>query len=266
MSNNFLFSIVIPAFNRAWCISRAVTSAIKFASQFSQVEIIVVDDGSRDESAAIAEAVYRQHPNAEQIGFALIRHEKNRGVCGAKNSGALAAKGKWVVFLDSDDELVPEVAHELYGALLANDRFPLHFFRSIESGEASSSTKLDKDVVHLRDLNALLTVGTGGEALPVVKAEVFRKFLYDEDVNGYESLSYLRIAAAYSYVVVHSTRARRYYTDHADRLSSKAGMKRRYSSICVGHRRVLREHWSSMSVLTRTIQCLRILKSHVLAI
>lgn len=65
-------------------------------------EVIVVDDGSEDETAAVA----------ERLGAKVIRHGRNRGLAAARNTGVLAASYAWVALLDSDDEWLPHhLAH-----------------------------------------------------------------------------------------------------------------------------------------------------------
>ncbi len=93
-----LFSIVIPMYNRQREIRRAVESCL--AQRFGDFEVIVVDDASQDDSAAVV-ASYSD-PRIK-----LVRHEQNRGECPARNTGVAASLGEWVVFLDSDHALKP---------------------------------------------------------------------------------------------------------------------------------------------------------------
>jgi glycosyltransferase involved in cell wall biosynthesis len=90
-------SVVIPAYNRANCVACAVESAL--AQTFRDFEIIVIDDGSSDNTTEIL----------KQFGdkIRLIRQE-NRGVSAARNTGIHFARGKWIAFLDSDDYWHPE--------------------------------------------------------------------------------------------------------------------------------------------------------------
>lgn len=101
------FSIVIPAFDREREILRAVDSCL--AQSFSSYEVVVVDDGSTDGTAAAVETRWDSRVR-------LVRHPANRGVCSARNTGVRASAGKWIVFLDSDDELRPDCLARVFEA------------------------------------------------------------------------------------------------------------------------------------------------------
>lgn len=92
------FSIVIPMYNRQREIRRAVESCL--AQDFTDFELIVVDDASQDGSIAAVSSY--SDPRIK-----LVRHEQNRGQCPARNTGVAAGRGEWVVFLDSDHSLKP---------------------------------------------------------------------------------------------------------------------------------------------------------------
>ncbi|MGA9048014.1 MAG: glycosyltransferase family 2 protein [Dehalococcoidia bacterium] len=92
-------SIIIPTFNRSHVLARAIKSAL--LQTYQDFEIIVVDDCSSDSTSVIVGGL-----NDGRISY--IRHEKNRGVAAARNSGLAASKGEYVAFLDSDDEWLPE--------------------------------------------------------------------------------------------------------------------------------------------------------------
>jgi len=93
-------SVIIPTYNRGWTIKRAVDSVL--AQTFRDFELIVVDDGSEDDTAAIL-AGYG-------TDIRVIR-QANAGVSAARNAGIHAAEGKFIAFLDSDDYWLPEKLH-----------------------------------------------------------------------------------------------------------------------------------------------------------
>lgn len=95
MREGELISVVIPAWNRADTIGRAIAGVL--AQTYADIEVVVVDDASTDGTAAAVEAL--GHPKVR-----LVRHDRNRGAAAARNSGVRAARGAWVAFQDSDDD------------------------------------------------------------------------------------------------------------------------------------------------------------------
>ncbi|QOY93618.1 glycosyltransferase family 2 protein [Massilia sp. UMI-21] len=257
------FSIVIPFYNRAWSVERAIASAVAFGTQGVDTEIILIDDGSKDDSRNVVKRVIDGYASNAQPIIRLVVHERNLGVCAAKNTGAKLATGMWVVFLDSDDELIQSAATEVHRSLQTYRRYPLHFFACVEEQGLLSRAA---DRIEQRAFNDFLLKGTGGEALPVVLNDVFREYLYDEDIRGYESLCYLRMVREHNYALLHSLVVRRYYTEHEDRLSSRAGMKRRWHDLAKGHLRVISQHCSVMTLPVLLKQCGRFLKAKMLAV
>ncbi len=100
-------SIIIPAYNRADVLPRAINSVL--SQTFTDYEIIVVDDASTDETSAVA----RNFNGPVHV----IRHEVNRGPAAARNTGIEATSGAYVAFLDSDDEWMPEKLGRQIGLL-----------------------------------------------------------------------------------------------------------------------------------------------------
>jgi hypothetical protein len=88
-------SLIITTFNRPHLLPRAVYSALRAADN---VEVIVVDDASQDETAAVCNKLR---------GIKYIRLDRNQGVAGARNVGILASKSDYVSFLDDDDLRLP---------------------------------------------------------------------------------------------------------------------------------------------------------------
>ena len=92
-------SVVIPTFNRARVLSEAVDSAL--AQTFSDLEIVIVDDGSTDDTIGTVERRYASRPQVRLL------QKANGGPATARNTGLKSAEGELIAFLDSDDLWLP---------------------------------------------------------------------------------------------------------------------------------------------------------------
>jgi glycosyltransferase involved in cell wall biosynthesis len=107
-------TVVIPAFNRAAYVERALESV--YAQSRTPNEVIVVDDGSND---GTSEMVAQKFPGA------VCLRDKHRGVSAARNLGIRSARGDWIALLDSDDEWLPTKLERQLDALAHEPRFHL---------------------------------------------------------------------------------------------------------------------------------------------
>jgi GT2 family glycosyltransferase len=98
-SNTPTVSVVIPAYNRAAVVGRAIRSV--FAQTFEDWELVVVDDGSTDDT-------HRVIASLSDARTRCVRHDHNRGQSAAQNTGINVSRGSYVAFLDSDDEWLPQ--------------------------------------------------------------------------------------------------------------------------------------------------------------
>jgi glycosyltransferase involved in cell wall biosynthesis len=94
-----LVSTIIPVHNRPALLREAVASVL--AQTYRPIEIIVVDDGSTDETVPVAKALAEAHPEVRAI------HRENGGPGAARETGRLAVRGEFIQYLDSDDVLLP---------------------------------------------------------------------------------------------------------------------------------------------------------------
>lgn len=99
-SDSPTISVVMPVHNGERYVRRAVASLLN--QTFPAWELLAVDDGSRDDSAAILDGFA-----AADSRVRVLRHAGNRGVSAARNTALRAARGAWVAYLDNDDEFYP---------------------------------------------------------------------------------------------------------------------------------------------------------------
>jgi len=104
-------SVIIPAYNRAHCISRAIQSVL--AQTVPAAQILVIDDGSTDGTAELIRSSFGS-------SVQLLSHITNSGAAAARNTGMQAASGDYIAWLDSDDQWLPEKLEQQLAALSSN--------------------------------------------------------------------------------------------------------------------------------------------------
>ena len=97
--NNDLVSVVIPSYNRAYCIATTVDSTL--AQTHGNIEVLIIDDGSSDGTRELIAERYGKEPRVRYI------YQTNGGVCSARNHGLRLARGQFIALLDSDDVWLP---------------------------------------------------------------------------------------------------------------------------------------------------------------
>ncbi len=138
-------SVIIPAYNSEKTIERCIKSALNQTTD-SIVEIIVVNDGSKDDTAATVSKI------AEENKRVVLIDKPNGGVSEARNTGISNATGELIMFLDSDDELKPDYVEQMLSAykekMLVIGGIEMHSESGVSkithSGEYSVAEALEK--------------------------------------------------------------------------------------------------------------------------
>lgn len=114
MKDNIFLSIIVPVYNVSSYLETCVASII--AQEIKNFELILVDDGSTDQSGEICDKLKEEYQD-----FIKVIHQKNMGLSGARNTGLELAKGVYILFVDSDDALIPRTLKQLLDVALEND-------------------------------------------------------------------------------------------------------------------------------------------------
>ena len=101
-----LISVIVPAFNREGTLAGTATSVL--TQTYRNIELIITDDHSTDRTRDVAEELSRTDTRIR-----VLQNNRTKGASGARNTGLYAARGQWVVFLDSDDCLEPQMIDTL---------------------------------------------------------------------------------------------------------------------------------------------------------
>ncbi len=208
LPTNPLISIIIPCYNHGSYLHEALESV--FSQQYEAIEIVVVDDGSTDNTKAVAEKY-------EEVKYI---YQDNKGLSAARNTGIKNSAGDLLVFLDADDWLLP-------GALKLN----LSFFKShpdvafvsggfksviMDSGESIDNTyEVESD----HYINFLRNNFIGMHATVMYQRWVIKEFCFNEALPVCEDYDlYLRISKKYP--VYPHTQLIAAYRKHSTNMSS----------------------------------------------
>lgn len=142
-TNEYKISVIVPVYNAEKYLDSCIQSVLK--QTYPNWELILIDDGSKDESGAIADR-YKQTENRIQVV-----HQQNAGVSAARNQGLDMATGDYIVFLDADDELTTDCLNKLLKNAVENHA-------DIVAGKCSSDRNLTNP-------SGEITVWRGEEAL-----------------------------------------------------------------------------------------------------
>lgn len=186
MKNNPSVSVIITTHNREDLLPRAINSVL--AQTYNNFEIIIVDDGSTDNTEQLVNSYMQEH---KQIKY--IKHEKAKGGNAARNSGIRAASGEFVAGLDDDDEFTSDRLWILMDNY--NDQYSLITSRSIKITKSNQTkTKYISEV----DLDTMLFFNAIGNQVLVKKAIIMESGLFDENLKRYQDYDmWLRIIQKY---------------------------------------------------------------------
>jgi glycosyltransferase involved in cell wall biosynthesis len=190
--------VVIPAYNAAWCLEHALDSVLE--QDHRPLEIIVVDDGSSDDTPALLER--RDHELLR-----VIRQE-NRGLSAARNTGIEAAQGNYVAFLDADDWWLPG---KLRAQVELMERRPEIGFCSVATRVEDPEGRLlqiwkcpEWEGDFLQAIFTELAAVAGSGSGVMARRELFQKArLFDESLRSLEDIDmWMRLAAVSGYACI----------------------------------------------------------------
>jgi glycosyltransferase involved in cell wall biosynthesis len=197
-------SVVIPFFNRTVLLPRALKSVV--GQTYENLDIILVDDGSTEDASEVLAKF-----SDERIR--LIRHEENRGVSAARNTGIKAARGRYLSFLDSDDEWFPtKIEKQLAQLKRLNDPNMVSYcFSEVYSDAEEKVTNLhdfsqEGNLLHCALRSSVQMTGASGlcvlmNELLLTKEQMLDVGYFNESYRMHEDWEFLiRLANKYRFV------------------------------------------------------------------
>ena len=201
-----LVSIITPTYNRSRTIERAIDSAVR--QSYPTVEIIVIDDGSTDNTQDILKKYDRR--------IRMYKHERNKGAASAKNSGLDQIRGKWFTILDSDDEMEPQAIETMMKVpLFLDPAVTAVTCNCLDTTTGDFSGKGLKENQYL-DVKTLMTV-CKGEFWGLTKTSLLGTDRFNAKVGGLESILWYKINERAKRYYIHAP-LRIYHTEGDDRM------------------------------------------------
>ena len=209
-----LISVIIPTYNRASTIVRAVESVLN--QTYSNIELIVVDDGSTDETNQLLSPYI--------LNRSVTYHKfENSGVAGARNIGAALARGNWLAFLDSDDEWLLNKLTEQMDFLSTHSKLQIVYTDEIWIRNGVQVNKKN----HHQKMGGMIFGECLKQCLIAPSSVLLSKKLFDE-MSGFDDNYvvcedydlWLRISSKYEIGFINKMLIKK-YGGHSDQLSTR---------------------------------------------
>jgi len=200
-----MISVIIPCYNHAQYLPEAINSVLQ--QTYSPVEIIVVNDGSVDDTEAVA----KRYP-------VKYVSQPNSGLSAARNKGIDNSTGEYLVFLDADDWLYKDALATNYNYLQQNPEAAFVSGGHDKIAQGQVLPEEDSNVQEDHYVNLLQGNYIGMHAAVMYRRNVFNEFRFDESLQACEDYDlYLKIARKYP--VVHHTKKIAAYRRHQHNMS-----------------------------------------------
>lgn len=217
-------SVVIPTYNRFGMVEDAVKSICR--QTYSNIELVIVDDHSKKPVDEVC-TIESEYP------VQILRHETNKGANAARNTGIRNSDGKYIAFLDDDDEWHPDKIRKHVREFQSSTKNCGLTFANVEivgrDGRAVNVRKSDLPVEPLRELLKRNFVGTFSNVM--VKSDIFAHIgMLDEDLPNWQDWDfYIRVARNFGLGKINELLVKR-HIGRADHISQSYSLHRSASS------------------------------------
>lgn len=185
MDKNYKFSVIIPAYNAEQYLKDAIDSVINQTIGFDNIELIIVNDGSNDNSDEICQKLKDKYPNIVYV------KQDNKGASNARNKGLSLATGEYVCFLDADDAWNLETFKKVYE--VNDDIVVVNKAKYLKKNKLLKKFDLEKTNITPGkvkiDDNWNQAIDSVNNVF--IKTEIAKKYKFNEKLKYYEGLDYV---------------------------------------------------------------------------
>lgn len=183
--NYFLVSVVIPCYNNSQTIQRAIRSVL--SQTFTDFEVIIIDDASADR-VKTEEIINKINDNR----IILLKHDRNKNGAAARNTGIKAASGKFIAFLDADDEWQSNHL-ELAIHKLETEEYDLVYAQALVKTNLPDAIMPQHGIQPNQTISDYLFCQSGfiQTSTIVCKAKIAKKILFNESLRRHQDYDFL---------------------------------------------------------------------------
>jgi len=226
-------SVIIPTYNRAYLVGRAIQSVLN--QTYQDFELITVDDASTDNTENLIKEFQQKDKR-----IIYLKHEQNEGGSAARNTGIKVSRGKYIAFLDSDDEWFPEKLEKQVDIFKKYSLKLGAVYTGFQYVDIKSKKEIKKHIPRKRGnlyKDLLVKNYIGSTSSLVIKRECFEKVgLFDEELPSCQDYDmWIRIAKKYDFYCIKESLLK--YQVHNDRISS------RIDNVVKGERIILKKYF-----------------------
>lgn len=231
--------VVIPTKNRRALLERAIASV--YTQKYGAWRMVIVNDGSTDGTRAYLDSL-------KDSRITVVNHEKNRGVNAARNAAyRKLGPGEWATPLDDDDTLLPGALERIASAIKeTGGAIPVLFFNTVihtPEGKRMGGRDIGDEPWHDLTYREIMTRWSRrGDGHVALKASLFPQYFFSEDVNGFESEIFMRMARDGIRMRYFPTQTLFVDRTHETENLSNAAARRDPKSFARVHRRIFRDH------------------------
>lgn len=232
------FSIILPTYNRAQLIARAIKSVINQTCK--DFELIVIDDGSTDDTEKVVKSF-------SSLNIWYERLSRNKGVNAARNKGLDLSKGEYIVFLDSDDELLPDALKTFLNlwSNINDKKIGNIVTRCIDSKTREKIGYLSEDNLLLEYRDIVCREKIKGEFRSCWRKDAIGEMRFEEEVFAMESILWQRLAKKYNFLF-RDVPTTVYYKNSPLTLCSKNLQFKNATKIAKGYEIIVTEHGDAL--------------------
>ena len=180
------FSIITATYKRSDCIRRCLDSVVKQLDNGADIEHVVVDDGSSDDTASILEEYSQRYEHIKAIVF-----PQNRGTNAARNAAIEAASGDWCIILDSDDYFEDHAIKTISEAMEANRDYRYYMFAADDMMPSYISNPLLSKQINILSYKDFLLGKVYGDFIHVIESSIIKSVHFNETIRIYELIYFL---------------------------------------------------------------------------